>query len=308
MSNQLSGSVGVQGQNSRNDVLTVQRLLKSCGVSPGAIDGRCGPLTVNAILTFQHVFLHNPDGRVDINGITWRHLNGKGTQQPVRPRAIQPSTPQATQPAQDLVPPPAFAADKALTATLPKKDFGSYGLQINQGVQDVSVKQMKALFGEPRLDGKYPKDDDNEVTNPKLKRNMVYGQKLGPQMTVNGLKPAVESLRAIMQDIKNEQPAVYQVLASHGMLNCRLKRSKTSLSNHAWGVAIDLRLKISGKFVHDSMYDNGAMVALALIAPIFNRHKWFWGINYKPAKGATDDAMHFQGGFELMKNWASQLS
>lgn len=70
----LHGSVRLGGRNWRPDVVVVQRLLVSAGASPGPVDGRCGRHTMQAIERFQAPFLHRPDGRVDVTGPTWRHL------------------------------------------------------------------------------------------------------------------------------------------------------------------------------------------------------------------------------------------
>lgn len=73
---QLSASVGAGGVNRPVDVRRVQELLVLRGVEPGPVDGACGPRTVAAIRAFQSRFLSAPDGRVDIDGRTWRELLG----------------------------------------------------------------------------------------------------------------------------------------------------------------------------------------------------------------------------------------
>jgi peptidoglycan L-alanyl-D-glutamate endopeptidase CwlK len=73
----LNQSVGVGAPNRREDVITIQTLLQSAGISPGAIDGICGPKTVAAIKSFQSRYLTHPDGRVDPFGPTWLRLSSK---------------------------------------------------------------------------------------------------------------------------------------------------------------------------------------------------------------------------------------
>lgn len=91
MSAKISGSVGSYesgSQNSKADVMTVQRLLTEAAkklqqdkFDPGGIDGlisrtasRSG--TVKAITAFQslHVQMARPDQRIDVDGRTWQHL------------------------------------------------------------------------------------------------------------------------------------------------------------------------------------------------------------------------------------------
>jgi hypothetical protein len=112
--------------------------------------------------------------------------------------------------------------------------------------------------------------------------------------------PPVLSLKTVMADISNEQPAVYQALGTAGMLCCRLMRgSTTAISNHSWGTAIDLTLD----GVLDAYGDDVVQYGLALISPIFNRHGWYWGAAFR-----KEDGMHFEGSQSLIDQWAGQLS
>jgi hypothetical protein len=77
----LTGSVGRGGNNSPQDVRTVQSLLnknRPAPLRPIVEDGQVGNETIAAIEEFQRrvAKLGNPDGRVDPNGATWRALTG----------------------------------------------------------------------------------------------------------------------------------------------------------------------------------------------------------------------------------------
>ena len=77
----ISASVGRNGVNDRNDVVTVQKLINDHlpeALSPLAVDGECGRLTIEAIEDIQSQFLRmsRPDGRVDPDGETLRFLTG----------------------------------------------------------------------------------------------------------------------------------------------------------------------------------------------------------------------------------------
>lgn len=74
----LGGSVGRGGENHPGDVMTVQQLLLDAGYDPGPVDGKAGDTTCMAIERFQRGFLRHPDGRVDVEGRTWRELLGLG--------------------------------------------------------------------------------------------------------------------------------------------------------------------------------------------------------------------------------------
>ncbi len=83
----ISGSVGKGGQNSPDDVGTVQRLLKAAGFDPGPIDKKFGSLTLAAITAYQSTFLRTPDGLVEAGGRTISRLQA-GT--PAVPPTVQP--------------------------------------------------------------------------------------------------------------------------------------------------------------------------------------------------------------------------
>lgn len=161
---------------------------------------------------------------------------------------------------------------------------------VNVGVTPARQATMLALLGNPR--SQYD-DVCREVTNAKLKALMTL-EHVGP-FRVQGLKPAVESLRAVFEDVRVLQPDVYEELGNAGMLCARLVRgSRQSISNHSWGTAIDVTLD----GVLDARGDNQVQEGLSRIAPIFNRHGWFWGAGFR-----VEDAMHFEVGDELVRRW-----
>lgn len=98
----ISDSVGKGGKNNDADVRIVQTLLIKAGYLPtlnskgkSNVDGDCGPLTIGAIERFQKekAGLSEPDGRVDVNGTTWKALTGQKVQQ--QPKTNTPTTPKA---------------------------------------------------------------------------------------------------------------------------------------------------------------------------------------------------------------------
>lgn len=163
------------------------------------------------------------------------------------------------------------------------------------GKRLLNAKQatMLMLLGNPRAD---LSDDCQPVATPMLKSLMVTAD-VGP-FAVTGLRPAVESLRAIMTDIAKAKPEVYSALGTAGMLCARFVRgSKTAISNHSWGIAIDL--KIAGRL--DDYGDGRVQRGLVEIAPIFNEHEWFWGAAF-----GKEDGMHFEASDGLIRSWADE--
>lgn len=152
---------------------------------------------------------------------------------------------------------------------------------INPGLNAARQITMKTLLGNPR--GSYGRDC-KPVTNTIL-RNLTKTEDVGP-FRATGLKPALDSLKEVMEDIHLAEREVFGALGTAGMLCARLVRgSATSVSNHSWGTAIDLNLN----GILDARGNGRTQRGLALIAPIFNRHGWYWGAGFP-----TEDAMHFE--------------
>lgn len=161
---------------------------------------------------------------------------------------------------------------------------------INPGLRPARQATMLALLGSPREN---LNDECQQPTNKSLLDLLVRGD-LGA-FRVFGLKPAVSDLESIFQEIRSQQREVFDSLGYSGMLCTRLVRGSTSIiSNHAWGTAIDLNLE--GRL--DLVGDNQAQRGIALIAPIFNRHGWYWGAGF-----GREDAMHFEVSDERMRQW-----
>jgi hypothetical protein len=306
----LLGSVGDGGRNIPSDVKAVQYLLSVRGMNPGAIDSVCGKKTIGAIERFQGGFMGHPDGLVESEGMTWKRLAGhtnptKPAAAPAtaRPAAARPAAarPTATAAPKPVAATPIVSGNSSLVLQIPKPARGT----INQGLTAVNNAYMLQKFGHPRT----AKDYDFEgksPTNPKLARAMVTAD-VGP-FRVTGLGPAVTTLTAIMADIKKEHFEAYSQLKSWGMLNVRWVKtdgnkarepSKRSISNHSFGTAIDISFK--GHIV-DTQGNNKVYFGLALIAPIFNRHNWYWGAGFN-----TEDGMHFEASKGLVDSWANTI-
>lgn len=282
----LTGSVGVGGNNIRPDVITVQQLLIQRGQRPGAADGICGPRTIGAIKAFQATFLRMPDGLVSANGPTWQRLNGGagGGAGPLGPigAGLGP-LPGAQAP----MPP----KDGNMTTMVPRPASNTF----NIGLKAISNAMMKSLFGMPRDTFT---QECQPMNNAALKRNVVT-EAVG-SFKATGLRPAVMSLKQVYGDIASSYPQLAPRIGTAGMLCCRhQRRSQTAISNHSWGTAIDLT--ING--VLDKYGDGKVQVGLTLIAPIFNRHGWYWGAAF-----GTEDGMHFEASVDLAQKIKGQLA
>lgn len=314
----LSGSVGLAGRNLSADVRHVQSLLDAHGARPGPIDGKFGRLTLAGIVRFQRGFLSEPDGRVDVHGATWRHLLGlrrpaavagaqhAQTHPAARPAATVPRVaapparpagatghdrpaipPPATVPPPPPVAPSVTSEDVRYTDHLPLPPVNS----VNQGLRSPPNSLLETKFGRPRHDFG---TDCRPPTNRTLAAATVT-ESVGP-FRVTGLRPAVASLRQIFAEVQRDHPQLHAQLGTAGMNCCRLVRgSNHSISNHSWGTAIDM--KVNGALV--PWRSNYVIVGLAILAPYFNRHGWYWGAGYHHSK----DPHHFECGSTLIESF-----
>lgn len=284
----LHQAVGLASANRRDDVFEVQRRLLAAHTSPGPIDGRCGRLTIGAIVRFQRGFMHAPDGRVDVDGPTWRRL---------RPASANPAPPVArpapvlARPAAPPAPRPAAAAPAAsdelnYTDHLPLPPRGS----VNVGLTSPSNRTIIAKLGNPR--NSYTQDCA-EPTNAAFIAACITDS-VGP-FRVTGLRDAVASLRSIFAEVQRDHPDLYAKLGTAGMRCCRYQRgSSSAISNHAFGTAIDM--KIGNVLVPRRA--NYAIVGLSMLAPYFNKAGWYWGATF-----GTPDPHHFECSSTLLASF-----
>ncbi|WP_052216218.1 M15 family metallopeptidase [Sphingomonas sp. ERG5] len=318
----LNGSVGLGGRNRKSDVLIIQRALLAASVSPGPIDGICGRRTIQAIERFQSGVMRRPDGRIDVNGPSWRRLSQHSHDATTRHAAPPPATrhmpTQSTGPAGATrsVPIPAqrspamarasapaqpvIATSAAATMAPPAQRASSYWTTktplpasgtVNVGLSSPSSAEQVARFdGMPSA---HMSQNDQPVTNPELK-SLIATESVGP-FRVTGIRPAIASLRTILAEVRRDLPDLLNLLSSAGMEVNRLQRgSTTKVSNHAWGSAIDLR--VGGILV--PLGASYSLKGLDALVPYFNRAGWYWGGGYH-SRGRADP-MHFELGGALM--------
>lgn len=155
---------------------------------------------------------------------------------------------------------------------------------VNTGLSYLRPATCRKLLGEPRLKKDYT-DDYQDTDNPTLQALMVTQEVTGLGR-VRGLKPAVDSLNRVMKRVRLENPNLLSVLSSGGMLNVRrIRGTKDTPSNHAWGCAIDI--KVGG--LYDTPGDGKCFIALLELYPYFYAEGWFWGTEF-----SREDSMHFE--------------
>ncbi len=155
---------------------------------------------------------------------------------------------------------------------------------VNSGRSPLAQSAVLGHFGEPAA---VKTVNCSNVSNSKLSKALIT-QDVGP-FRVTGHKAAVADLKLIFESIERDDPELYDLLGSAGMLCVRKVRGGNAWSNHSWGFAIDVT--IAGLL--DRRGDNMVQQGLLDLYGHFHKQGWFWGVEF-----GTEDAMHFEMSLE----------
>lgn len=168
----------------------------------------------------------------------------------------------------------------------PKKNW------INTGLSPLRSTTCLALLGHPRP-GLSVGAECRPVTNAELRAQIVTAS-VGP-FTVTGHGKAVDSLRRVFAAVAEHEPRVYEAVGTAGMLCCRYVRgSKRTLSNHSWGLAVDLTMN----GVLQPLGSEGVQAGLLAVYRFFRAEGWYWGAGF-----SRNDPMHFEVADETLRKW-----
>ena len=128
----------------------------------------------------------------------------------------------------------------------------------------------------------------------KTTKDLLVTMNVGP-WKVTGLKPFLLVLQKIFLKIEKERHDLWLYINTAGCLANRKQRgSDTLISNHAWGIAIDL-------FFGNEVTPRGSGLTeqgLLDLYHYFHEEKIYWGAEFP-----TDDAMHWEASTELLEEW-----
>jgi len=165
--------------------------------------------------------------------------------------------------------------------------------RFNMGITQPGNRVMLEILGHPR--SSYS-TTCQAVTQPRLKALMETRQ-VGP-IRVTMIRPALDSLQRVVDKLAAQEPDIYAALGTAGAICARLIRgSRSAVSNHSWGTAIDVKLQ--GQL--DGFADGGTQFGLLLLAELFNEEGWYWGAGYR-----REDSMHFEVGVETLRKWQAE--
>lgn len=161
---------------------------------------------------------------------------------------------------------------------------------VNRGLQVASPDYLEAKLGRPRED---LNDQCQAMTNPGLK-NILFLEQVGP-IRVNMLRPAIDSLANVFENIRRADPDLYERINTSGSLCVRRIRGTTDrLSTHSYGLAVDLN--IDGHL--DNFADGKTQLGLTILADFFHEEGWVWGAGF-----GREDSMHFEISRRQLDEW-----
>lgn len=171
-------------------------------------------------------------------------------------------------------------------------------LPINVDLSSARERTMVSLLGSPKLP--LTTSDQPERASPTVKALRQTGR-LSEHITVHSIRPALASLAEVLNAVFSREPDLAAVLGTEGMLSVRYRNPihgppSTTISNHAWGTAIDF--KIVG---HAAPTDTRNKVPrfIAVMLSHFHAAGWYSGISFH-------DTMHFEVAEETVRRWSQE--
>lgn len=166
-------------------------------------------------------------------------------------------------------------------------------LNVNRGLKVTGGRYLTEKLGRPRED---LNDNCQPMTNPDLKEKLVTEQ-VGP-IRVSMLRPAIESLKVVFENIRQADPDLYARINTAGALCVRrIRGTLNSLSTHSYGLAVDLN--IDGKL--DNFTDGKTQLGLTIMADFFYDQGWVWGAGFR-----REDSMHFEISRRQLDQWLAE--
>jgi hypothetical protein len=167
---------------------------------------------------------------------------------------------------------------------------------LNAGLSSATASTMIDVLGAPR-EPLVQNECRNEQASPAVTR-LLEPRRITEHFRLTGIKPALDSVQAVIAKVKAEHPELIERLSTEGMICVRHRKPTSGApsdqpSNHCWGTAVDFKL-IGGEAPGNTGLNVPRWVAI--LVPFFNQEGWFSGIAFK-------DAMHFEVADETIRKW-----
>jgi len=168
---------------------------------------------------------------------------------------------------------------------------------LNQGLTSAAESTMIAMLGAPR--DPLTTSCQNERASPQI-APLLETRRMTPQFRLTGIKPALDSVQAVLAQVKVAQPDLIDQLDTEGMICVRHRKPTDgsvshAISNHSWGTAVDF--KLTGQPAPGNTGPNVPRW-LAILIPFFNQAGWVSGVGFH-----ARDAMHFEVADETIRKW-----
>ena len=164
---------------------------------------------------------------------------------------------------------------------------------VNKGLKVAGPSYLAEKLGRPR---DVLSDTCEPMTNERLKSQLVTEQ-VGP-IRVTMLRPAIESLRRVFENVRITDPDLYARINTAGALCVRrIRGTRDSLSTHSFGLAVDLN--IDGRL--DTLGDGKTQLGLTILADFFRTEGWVWGASW-----SREDSMHFEISRKQLEEWLAE--
>lgn len=168
---------------------------------------------------------------------------------------------------------------------------------LNAGLTSAHSSTMTSVLGAPR-EPLVQNACRNNQASPAVAR-LLETRRMTPIFRLTGIKPALDSVEAVLAKVATAHPELFAVLDTEGMICVRHKKPTNGgfsddPSNHSWGTAVDF--KLAGGVAPGA---TGTTVPqwVAMLVPFFNQAGWFSGISFH-------DAMHFEVADETIRKWS----
>jgi hypothetical protein len=160
----------------------------------------------------------------------------------------------------------------------------------NEELNVVPLSMLRQTLGDPVEEYS---QECSPPTNPEFADKLAT-ENVGP-FRVRMLKPAIESLRATLALVKEQDPTLFNALGNLGAYCARGSRPKPTIpSSHSFGIAVDIT--INGHL--DQPGDQLTQAGLVRLAEYFFENGWVWGASF-----GVEDSMHFEVGRRLFQSW-----
>jgi D-alanyl-D-alanine carboxypeptidase len=168
---------------------------------------------------------------------------------------------------------------------------------LNSGLHSCPSSTMITLMGAP-LEPLVQNECRNDNAAPAVKALLATRQ-ITPRFKLRGIKPALDSVEAVLAKVNAARSDLIEQLGTEGMLCVRHKKPTNGApsddpSNHSWGTAVDFKF---GDGEAPGNTHGKVPRWVAILVPFFNEAGWFSGISF-------NDTMHFEVANETIHKWA----